>query len=345
MHALASLRRNAPSPPPVAAQQAGASGAPPRLPDPNVILAQLERAIAATEYSYASAQLASLADRFQETRSVHQGVSSHGKSDNATASHPGARANGEPRRSIDGAAYVVGVQVEDERPGMTEGEKSSGTADSSLPVRPPGKPKHLRRASGSGSANDADAIATTDGVEVIHRKRSSSKAASAVENGKIPDSEGGGHDAGVADQAYRAGNSALAEGDPSEALTHLRLSLAKCPPDKPSAVAKIQRLITVAQDQLESQRRGDLSATRKAKQMQDGGYLDKLPMTVLQVGDVEAADHAYRAGVAALENGEPAKALEYLDKAARACPPDRPAAVAKIQLLVGQAHFELRLDS
>ncbi|KAJ8772872.1 hypothetical protein K2173_028049 [Erythroxylum novogranatense] len=58
------------------------------------------------------------------------------------------------------------------------------------------------------------------------------------------------HDARAADEAYRAGCAALAAGKLDEALQFLNISLAKCPPDKTSAVAKLQSLISLTSQEL-----------------------------------------------------------------------------------------------
>lgn len=58
------------------------------------------------------------------------------------------------------------------------------------------------------------------------------------------------YDAKLADEAYKAGCAALAAGKLDEALHSLNISLSKCPPDKTSAVAKLQSLITLTSQQL-----------------------------------------------------------------------------------------------
>lgn len=58
------------------------------------------------------------------------------------------------------------------------------------------------------------------------------------------------YDAQMADKAYRAGCAALAAGKLDEALQSLNLSLSKCPPEKTSAVAKLQSLISLTSQQL-----------------------------------------------------------------------------------------------
>ncbi|WVY89488.1 uncharacterized protein LOC124827444 [Vigna umbellata] len=61
-----------------------------------------------------------------------------------------------------------------------------------------------------------------------------------------------GYDARVADEAYKAGCAALAAGKLDEALRSLNLSLAKCPPDKASALAKLNSLIALASNHLQA---------------------------------------------------------------------------------------------
>ncbi|KAJ9674457.1 hypothetical protein PVL29_023792 [Vitis rotundifolia] len=58
------------------------------------------------------------------------------------------------------------------------------------------------------------------------------------------------YDARMADEAYKAGCAALAAGKLDEALHSLNLALSKCPPDKTSAVAKLQSLISLTSQQL-----------------------------------------------------------------------------------------------
>ncbi|EEF52434.1 uncharacterized protein LOC8278900 [Ricinus communis] len=59
------------------------------------------------------------------------------------------------------------------------------------------------------------------------------------------------YDARMADEAYRAGCAALAAGKLDEAFQSLNISLSKCPPDKTSAVAKLQSLISLTAQQLQ----------------------------------------------------------------------------------------------
>ncbi|KAG8632595.1 hypothetical protein MANES_18G032600v8 [Manihot esculenta] len=59
------------------------------------------------------------------------------------------------------------------------------------------------------------------------------------------------YDARMADEAYRAGCAALAAGKLDDALQSLSISLSKCPPDKTSAVAKLQSLISLTSQQLQ----------------------------------------------------------------------------------------------
>lgn len=59
------------------------------------------------------------------------------------------------------------------------------------------------------------------------------------------------YDARMADEAYRAGCAALAAGKLDEALHSLNIALSKCPPDKTTAVAKLQSLISLTSQQLQ----------------------------------------------------------------------------------------------
>ncbi|KAL5982429.1 hypothetical protein ACLOJK_016500 [Asimina triloba] len=54
------------------------------------------------------------------------------------------------------------------------------------------------------------------------------------------------YDARLADQAYKAGCAALTAGKLDEAVRSLQLSLSLCPPEKTSAIAKLQSLISLA---------------------------------------------------------------------------------------------------
>lgn len=58
------------------------------------------------------------------------------------------------------------------------------------------------------------------------------------------------YDAQMADEAYKAGLASLAGGKLDEALQSLNISLSKCPPDKTSAVTKLQSLISLTSQQL-----------------------------------------------------------------------------------------------
>ncbi|KGN55178.1 uncharacterized protein LOC101212714 [Cucumis sativus] len=59
------------------------------------------------------------------------------------------------------------------------------------------------------------------------------------------------YDVRMADGAYKAGCKALTVGKLDEALHSLNVSLSKCPPEKSSAVAKIQSLISLTSQQLQ----------------------------------------------------------------------------------------------
>ncbi|KAL3514492.1 hypothetical protein ACH5RR_027209 [Cinchona calisaya] len=58
------------------------------------------------------------------------------------------------------------------------------------------------------------------------------------------------YDAKKADEAYKAGMASMAAGKLDEAIQSLNVALAICPPDKTSAVAKLQSLISVTSQQL-----------------------------------------------------------------------------------------------
>ncbi|XP_038977073.1 uncharacterized protein LOC103718672 isoform X1 [Phoenix dactylifera] len=61
------------------------------------------------------------------------------------------------------------------------------------------------------------------------------------------------HDARLADEAYKAACAALAAGRPDAAIQSLRLALARCPPDKSSALDKLRSLLSIASSQLQKQ--------------------------------------------------------------------------------------------
>ncbi|KAF6176160.1 hypothetical protein GIB67_023451 [Kingdonia uniflora] len=60
------------------------------------------------------------------------------------------------------------------------------------------------------------------------------------------------YDARLADEAYKAGCAAIAANKLDSALQSLQISLSKCPPERTSAVAKLQSLITITSQQLQS---------------------------------------------------------------------------------------------
>ncbi|KAL3679832.1 hypothetical protein R1sor_022788 [Riccia sorocarpa] len=126
------------------------------------------------------------------------------------------------------------------------------------------------------------------------------------------------YDAIAADQAYRAGSAAMEDGDMLQAIALLRLASMKCPRNRPSALVKIEKLITGAAQQLEMQeasRNNDDTVDVVEQEPNSKEVERRMPMKVLAVGDMLKADEAYRAGVAALEAGEPEKALEHLETA------------------------------
>ncbi|KAI5656219.1 hypothetical protein M9H77_25012 [Catharanthus roseus] len=58
------------------------------------------------------------------------------------------------------------------------------------------------------------------------------------------------YDPKKADEAYKEGMAAMAAGKHDEAIHSLNFALSKCPPDKTSAVAKLQSLISITSQQL-----------------------------------------------------------------------------------------------
>ncbi|XP_047336421.1 uncharacterized protein LOC124939993 [Impatiens glandulifera] len=63
------------------------------------------------------------------------------------------------------------------------------------------------------------------------------------------------YDARKADEAYRAGLASLAAGKLDKALNALNIALSSCPPDKTSAVAKLESLISLTSQQLQKTRK------------------------------------------------------------------------------------------
>ena len=115
-------------------------------------------------------------------------------------------------------------------------------------------------------------------------------------------------DKALADEAFRQGQAALDAGQARAALAHFRRAHEACPKSRTGAIAKVERLIAVAQERL----------------------------AVEVGGAVAAADGAYRAALDALAAVPPDRraALEHLRRAEAACPPGRPAAVSKIRKLI-----------
>lgn len=74
------------------------------------------------------------------------------------------------------------------------------------------------------------------------------QASSSSSNRETPQPQ---YDARLADEAYKAGCAALAAGKLNEALRSLQIALSKCPPDKRSALAKLNSLISLASEQLQ----------------------------------------------------------------------------------------------
>ncbi|XP_017440880.1 uncharacterized protein LOC108346330 [Vigna angularis] len=110
--------------------------------------------------------------------------------------------------------------------------------------------------SGSGKVHHWNVF---DGVKIIAATPEAlmaeiDSAISAMEHSRATAmlDEDEGYDARVADEAYKAGCAALAAGKLDEALRSLNLSLAKCPPDKASALAKLNSLIALASNHLQA---------------------------------------------------------------------------------------------
>ncbi|KAL0438694.1 UNVERIFIED_CONTAM: hypothetical protein Slati_2352400 [Sesamum latifolium] len=59
------------------------------------------------------------------------------------------------------------------------------------------------------------------------------------------------YDARMADEAYKAGLASMAAGKLDEAVLSLNIALSKCPPDKTSAIAKLESLISLTSQHLE----------------------------------------------------------------------------------------------
>ncbi|CAA2981509.1 Intraflagellar transport [Olea europaea subsp. europaea] len=78
------------------------------------------------------------------------------------------------------------------------------------------------------------------------QSRSASVSKNINSNGKLTSQ----YDARMADEAYKEGLASMAAGKLDEAVNSLNVALSKCPPDKTSAVAKIQSLISLTSQQL-----------------------------------------------------------------------------------------------
>ncbi|XP_022894344.1 uncharacterized protein LOC111408807 [Olea europaea var. sylvestris] len=78
------------------------------------------------------------------------------------------------------------------------------------------------------------------------QSRSASVSKNINSNGKLTSQ----YDARLADEAYKEGLASMAAGKLDEAVNSLNIALSKCPPDKTSAVAKIQSLISLTSQQL-----------------------------------------------------------------------------------------------
>lgn len=86
---------------------------------------------------------------------------------------------------------------------------------------------------------------------LLESSSSSSSAMNEISGAKLTPQ----FDARMADEAYKAGCAALASGKLDEALRSLNVSLSKCPPEKTTAVAKLQSLISLTSQQLQSSKK------------------------------------------------------------------------------------------
>ncbi|KAJ3695875.1 hypothetical protein LUZ60_001252 [Juncus effusus] len=81
--------------------------------------------------------------------------------------------------------------------------------------------------------------------------RSSSPPPSSKTNSASKEQAEGSYDARIAEEAYKAACSALSAGRPDSAVRSLKVALDSCPPDKPSAIAKLRSLLAIANSQLQ----------------------------------------------------------------------------------------------
>eukprot|EP00899_Mesostigma_viride_P025608 jgi/Mesvir1/6231/Mv00909-RA.1 len=172
----------------------------------------------------------------------------------------------------------------------------------------------------------------------------------------------------AADKAFRAGDAALHAGDPMRAVQMLRIASAHCPRDRPLALAKIEKLLALAYAALADKKAAPAlqavpeaaepvrssdhadgqaeagptpgTATRTAANAVASAPQGTMPpLETRDTGgyDEALADACYRKGVAELQHGQLQAALASLRAAAQACPPQRRAALAKIQQVVDVA--------
>lgn len=59
------------------------------------------------------------------------------------------------------------------------------------------------------------------------------------------------YNARKADEAYKAGMAAMAAGKLDDAIVFMNIALSNCPPDRTSAVSKLQSLISITSQQLQ----------------------------------------------------------------------------------------------
>ena len=140
-----------------------------------------------------------------------------------------------PKREIDSAYFAQGMMLVSTRWSVFDGIETI-----------PETPELLMAEINSAISNLEFARATallespSPSSSVSNRKKGSDGSAVVAQ-----------YDARMADEAFKAGCSALAAGKLDEALYSLNVSLSKCPPDKTFAVAKLQSLISLTSQQLQ----------------------------------------------------------------------------------------------
>lgn len=88
-------------------------------------------------------------------------------------------------------------------------------------------------------------------ITSLEHARASSFLQSPVSISKDKNISNSQYDARMADEAYKAGLASMAAGKLDDAVHSLNNALSKCPPDKTSAVVKLQSLISLTSQQLQ----------------------------------------------------------------------------------------------